>query len=196
MKLPKVKHVGYSVEDKAAELTRKYGCRIGSGRDAQVWKVDDNTVVKLHSTYTNNWDKDPYTRFLRLLPEDNPYFPKIYSIKRYHGKPGNMYGRPRFAVIFMERLFHETHYLAWAAESTGAELHVPADFDKIRHYINDIMCRCAEIPQTIGDEKALEALTVLRDMAQPNVYFADMSGANVMARKSTPMRLVVVDPLC
>jgi len=208
MRIPKPRKTKVRYKDFFRRLSKKYGDPIAEGRDAEVFLKNDKRVIKLFTTNNGRtFDKEPYIKFLRAAQKNNPYFPKIYSIKLY-----DVSKRSHVAVIEMEKLIG-TSDEAFRHPEEEACLKALADFG------NTDALRKLRQPQYRGDH--LFAFTDMIDSILLNDFRHqrplsknaratvraiesirgtgnnDMHHENVMIRASRGKHhMVIIDPVC
>lgn len=153
-------------------------------------------VVKVSMLYTG--ENDPIYQFVRmcLKHQDNPHFPKIYSVKQYPGDDAN---ELRF-VLTMERLYP----MEWGDIKTYIKMLGinPDDWSQFDTYTLSIHVRDMlektnvrhRIYKMTTDPTLKQAMKLLEPLFRN--YSADMHFGNVMVRKtSSGPQLVFMDPV-
>jgi hypothetical protein len=201
------KHSGFDLNPILSKWTDD-GKRVGRGQAAQVFaSPNDNVVIKTFSTFLGN--SEATMQFLRMATkhQDNPYFPKIYSIKQYKGPIGpktqagkDTRGLPTI-VVKMEKLQKiTTQDIDWWLDCLGIvrpagmvdddpnetlSNHVKALFDSSEWV--------TELYHTTRDQNLKKALRLLRPLLA--IYGSDLIRGNFMMRSGSTNQLVFTDPL-
>jgi hypothetical protein len=152
-------------------------------------------VVKVSLLYTG--EQDPIYQFVRmcLKHQDNPHFPKIYSVKQY---PDDFNGMR--LIITMEQLYS----MDWSDVTTyltmlGIDPTEWGSFDReyLSGYVRDQLEKPDvrhKIYKMTTDPSLKQAMKLLEPLFRN--YSADMHFGNVMVRRtSSGSQLVFMDPV-
>ncbi len=185
-----------SYKEQEIRLRKKYK-EIGSGRDAEIYKVSSNRVIKLHRMFTGTHHNDPYWNFLRIMPENNIYFPRIFDIKLYRFK--SLDRVEEYTIIKMEHLIKLNDF-----SNRGQVLRAAIqDFGFPKCAEDKFISRLANWalgwkrkqknmqlnPQT---QMAMDVLDTLKSLSCGD---PDLHEGNFMVRKKEHSQLVIIDPM-
>jgi hypothetical protein len=191
---------------------------LGAGAYAEVMGHDDNPhqVMKLSRRQIHSSGKDGYDYFIIALAEsdmhDNPYFPRIESMRTITDKYDNTGYQVR-----MERLTSIKELTEEQAESIVRKSLTP-DYIKQQitrqqkntggwlwlrilqewlYHVSDYSIRVpADFLRTVADEDLQQALLFANKLAEDGGYILDLQPFNFMARQSPyGTQLVITDPL-
>jgi hypothetical protein len=179
---------------------------LGSGIEAVVYSEKDNpNVIKALGTYVDSIKDIPYIQYILLsfkYSKENPYFPKVYDIKKYKMKDDGISVPYIFSfkiepLIHIQKLNIKDQHSLWEKMFNDS---IPEGEHTIEYHISNRVRILAEHGGTakyVKDKNLSKATQLIHKIVQKDdSVYVDIHYNNIMARR-TPYgpQLVITDPL-